>query len=123
MTAAPLIYIVDDDESHARVSSNGLLGAVGYETRAYRCTGEVLASICRIAPAACCSCASADFLEKLIEPKALLAAILSALTRENSIRAAQSEKQRLCERLSSLSARASNLRSPRPRQAQQRDRL
>ena len=46
-----------------------------------------------------------DFLEKPIEPKALLAAILSALTREKSIRTAQSERRSLCERLNMLSAR------------------
>ena len=41
MTAAPLIYIVEDDES-IRASLQRLLGKAGYEARAYGSTGEFL---------------------------------------------------------------------------------
>jgi FixJ family two-component response regulator len=46
-----------------------------------------------------------DFLEKPIEPKALLAAIASALARENSFRTARNEERISRDRLNSLSAR------------------
>ena len=41
MTATPLIYIVEDDAS-TRTSLHRLLGAAGYEARAYGSTGEFL---------------------------------------------------------------------------------
>ena len=46
-----------------------------------------------------------DFLVKPIEPKALLAAIVSALASENSIRTARNEERSSRERLNSLSPR------------------
>jgi FixJ family two-component response regulator len=146
MTATPLIYIVEDDAS-TRASLHRLLGAAGYEARAYGSTGEFLLDplpdrsgcllldvrlpgpsglelqaalqrqgvalpvIFLTGHADVASCLQAmkagavDFLEKPIEPKALLAAILTALARENSIRAARNEERKSRERLNSLSPR------------------
>jgi len=146
MTATPLIYIVEDDAS-TRASLHRLLGAAGYEARAYGSTGEFLLDplpdrsgcllldvrlpgpsglelqaalqrqgvalpvIFLTGHADVASCLQAmkagavDFLEKPIEPKALLAAILTALARENSIRTARNEERKSRERLNSLSPR------------------
>jgi FixJ family two-component response regulator len=146
MTATPLVYVVDDDEP-LRASLLRLLGAAGYEARAYGSTGEFLldplpdrsgcllldvrlpgpsgldlqAALQRQGVALpvifltgysnVASCVQAmkagaiDFLEKPIEPKALLAAIASALARENSFRTARNEERSSRDRLNSLSAR------------------
>jgi len=146
MIATPLIYVVDDD-APIRTSLLRLLGAAGYETRAYGSTGEfsldslpdrpgcllldvrlpgpsgldlqaalqrqgvALPVIFLTGYADVPSCVRAmkvgavDFLEKPVEPDVLFAAIQSALAREKSRRSAREDERKLCERLTSLSAR------------------
>jgi FixJ family two-component response regulator len=160
MTAAPLIYIVEDDAS-TRASLHRLLWAAGYEARAYGSTGEFLLDslpdrsgcllldvrlpgpsglelqaalqrqgvalpvIFLTGHADIASCVQAmkagavDFLEKPIEPEALLAAILSALASRSPKRRTELPRPPKL----AIRARASNLRSRRRRPAQQRDRL